>query len=533
MSKVKLNILDCTLRDGGYYNDWDFDAGLVSDYLESVSEAGLEFVELGLRQFSNTKYRGAHAYTTREYLQRLDLPEGPAYGAMIDAKTVLSEKISQQDCIDKLFFDAVDEKISLVRVAAHFSEVSECLPMLVRLKEKGYIVGLNIMQASLQSDLDLMKLSAIISRWECIDVVYFADSLGSMGVTDMERVYKALRSNWNGDLGFHAHNNMGQAISNAMKAIELGCNWIDCTVTGMGRGAGNAETEYLLLEPTMLRPIEALSPLFDVVTTRFNAMKKDCGWGVSVPYYIGALKNIHPTYVQELCSDSSLQASLLPGILKDLGDTAKPHVFNKTILEDVKSSIVSQGGHIEGVRAPNILAGREVLLIAQTESMLRYQSAIADYAKKKNAILMSINLPKLVSSLAYDYIVVSHNEKFREERYNYQNTNCRFIAPKQLFRDSSIDVAFDYGFSIKENVFENHGSYSDIPCRLTLAYAIGFCLDAGADNINLAGFSGFDKDDPRQKEMESFLSILSRMDLKLVSLTPTSFSIEERSIYAI
>lgn len=532
MSKVKLNILDCTLRDGGYYNDWDFDAELVSEYLEAVSVAGLEFVELGLRQFNNTKYCGAHAYMTREYLKRLDLPEGPAYGVMIDAKTVLSENTSQQDCIDKLFLDAVLEKVSLVRVAAHFREVSECLPMLVRLKEKGYTVGLNIMQTSLYSDLDLIKLSAIISRWEAIDVVYFADSLGSMGVPDVERVIKALRSNWNGDLGFHAHNNMGQAISNTMKAVELGCNWIDCTVTGMGRGAGNAETEYLLLE-SMLRPMEALGPLFDLVTTRFSAMKKDCGWGTSLPYYIGAMKNIHPTYVQELCYDSSTQASLLPGILKDLGDTAKPHVFKKAVLEDVKSSIVLQGGHIGGMRAPNILARREVLLIAQTESMLRYESAIADYVKKKNAILMSINMPKLGSSLDYDYIVVSHNEKFREESYNYQNTNCRFIAPKQLFRDSSIDVAFDYGFSVKENVFENHGSYSDIPFRLTLAYAIGFCLDAGAGNINLAGFSGFDKDDPRQKEMESFISILSRVDLKLVSLTPTSFSIEERSIYAI
>lgn len=533
MSEIKLNILDCTLRDGGYYNDWDFEAEMVSEYLDSVAEAGLEFVELGLRQFSNAKYRGAHAYTTREYLDRLDLPEGPTYGVMIDANTVLSEKISQQDCIDNLFLDATDEKVSLVRVAAHFREVSECLPMLERLKEKGYIVGLNIMQASLQSDLDLMKLSAIIGRWKCIDVVYFADSLGSMGITDVERVYNALRSNWNGDLGFHAHNNMSQAITNAMKAVELGCNWIDCTVTGMGRGAGNAETEYLLLEPTILRPMEKLSPLFNLVATRFEAMKKSYGWGASVPYYIGALKNIHPTYVQELCSDNSLQPSLLPGILKDLGDTVQPHVFNKTILENVKSSIVSQHEHIEGVRAPNILAGREVLLIAQTDSSLKYQGAIADYAKKKNAILMSINFPKQVPSLAYDYIVVSHNEKFREEGHKYQNTKCPFIAPKQLFSDNSIDVVFDYGFSIKENVFENHGSYSDIPFRLTLAYAIGFCLDAGADKINLAGFSGYDKDDSRQKEMESFLSILSGTNLKLLSLTPTSFSIEERSIYAI
>ena len=533
MSEIKLNILDCTLRDGGYYNDWDFEAEMVLEYLDSIAEAELEFVELGLRQLSNTKYRGAHAYTTQEYLNGLKLPEGPTYGVMIDAKAVLSEKISQQECIDKLFLDASDEKISLVRVAAQFREVSECFPMLERLKNKGYIVGLNIMQASLQSDSELMKLAAIIGHWECVDVVYFADSLGSMDAPDVERVYNALRSNWNGDLGFHAHNNMGQAISNTMKAVEVGCNWVDSTVTGMGRGAGNAQTEYLLLEPNIQKPMEKLSSLFNLVAIRFEELKRSCGWGTSVPYFISAMKNIHPTYVQELCADSSLQSSLLPEILMDLGETSQPHIFNKTILENVKSSIVSQEKFIGGVTAPNILVGRELLLVAQTDSTVKYQSAIADYAKKKDAILMSINFPELVPNLAYDYIVVSHNEKFREDGFKYLNTTCPYIAPKKLFPDNSIDVVFDYGFSIKKNVFENHGSYSDIPFRLTLAYAIGFCLDAGADTINLAGFSGFDKDDSRQKEMESFLSILSRSNLKLISLTPTSFSIEERSIYAI
>jgi len=533
MSVNKLNILDCTLRDGGYYNDWDFDAELVSDYLESGTKAGLDFIELGLRQFNNTKYRGAHAYTTREYLDRLRLPEGPIYGVMVDAVTILSQKGSQQDCIDRLFLDASDEKISLVRIAAHFREVPECLPMLVRLKEKGYIVGLNIMQASLQSESDIIELSEIISPWNCVDVVYFADSLGSMNSADMERVYNALRSHWNGDLGFHAHNNMGQAVANALKAFELGCNWIDGTVTGMGRGAGNAETEYLLMAPAILRPMEQLNSLFNLVATRFESMKRSYGWGASVPYYIGALKSIHPTYVQELCSDRSLKSSLLAGILTDLGNTTHPQVYDKAILENVKASIISQVEHIDGVPVTNILAGREVLLVAQTNSTERYQQAIADYAKKKNVILMSINFPKLVPDLTYDYIVVSHNEKFREDGYEYQSASCPFIAPKKLFPHDGINVEFDYGFSVKKNVFETHGSYSDIPFRLTLAYAIGFCLDAGATNISLAGFCGFDKYDPRQKEMETFLSILSRSDIELTSLTPTSFSINERSIYAI
>ena len=528
-----MKILDCTLRDGGYYNNWDFDSKVVSEYLESVADAGLAFVELGLRQFNNFKYLGAHAYTTREYLEYLNLPEGPTYGVMIDAKTVLSMEISQEDCIDQLFHDANKEKISLVRVAAHFKEVKECLPMLSRLKEKGFIVGLNIMQASLRTDEELEGLSEVIGSWSPIDVVYFADSLGSMDSKDVTRVYNALRKNWNKDIGFHSHNNMGQAISNTLKAIELGCKWVDSTVTGMGRGAGNAATEYLLLEPKIQKSIKKLDSLFSLTVPNFEEIKKSCGWGVSVPYFIGAQKNIHPTYVQELCTDKSLQSSLLPGILNDLGNTATPHVFSEVILESVKSKIDANKKHIEGVQAENIFQDREILLVAQTESAVKYQNAIADYASKKNAILLSINFPKLIPDLEYDYIVVSHNEKFREDQARYQDSRCPFIAPKQLFSEVDIEIAHDYGFYIKESEFKHCGSYVQIPLRLTLAYALGFCLDAGSNNIKLAGFCGFDQTDPRQKEMESFLSILSSHDFTLRSLTPTSFSIEERSIYAI
>ena len=533
MNEPKLNTLDCTLRDGGYYNNWDFEASVVSDYLESIAEAGIDFVELGLRQFNNTKYLGAHAYTTKEYLDRLDLPKGPTYGVMIDAKTVLSEEISQEDCINKLFLDAKDEKVSLVRVAAHFTEVRKCLPMLTKLKEKGYLVGLNIMQASLRSDSELEDLSSEISNWDCVDVVYFADSLGSMDSSEVARVYDAIRKNWNKDIGFHAHNNMGQAISNTNKAIKQGCNWVDSTVTGMGRGAGNAQTEYLLLEPKIRKSMQQLDSLFSLSVPSFESMKKLYGWGSSVPYYIGALKNIHPTYIQELCADKSIKAHVLPNILNDIGNIDKPYIFNKVVLDSIKSNLDIGEKHVKGNKAPNIFQDREILIVAQTQSALKYQDAIEDYANKKNPILVSINYPKLVTNLEYDYIVISHNEKFREDQYRYQNSKFPFIAPKKLFLENEINIAHDYGFSISENEFKPCGSYAKIPFRLTLAYALGFSIDAGSNIINLAGFSGFNQTDPRQKEMESFLSIISSHDISLKSLTPTTFSIEERSIYAI
>ena len=117
---MSIKILDCTLRDGGYYNKWEFDRDLVNDYLNAVAHAGVSYVELGLRQFKNSEYFGPHAFSTHQYINRLSLPEGPIYGVMIDAKTVLSEKLNNEECIDALFKDSKDEEISLVSIAAHF-----------------------------------------------------------------------------------------------------------------------------------------------------------------------------------------------------------------------------------------------------------------------------------------------------------------------------------------------------------------------------------------------------------------------------
>jgi 4-hydroxy 2-oxovalerate aldolase len=87
---------------------------------------------------------------------------------------------------------------------------------------------------------------------------------------------------------------------------------------------------------------------------------------------------------------------------------------------------------------------------------------------------------------------------------------------------------------VTQKRFKNCGSYACVPNRLTLAYAISFCIDAGAKEINLVGFGGFGLEDDRHKEMQEFLQILAlEMEIELHSLTPTSFTIPELSIYAI
>ena len=112
----------------------------------------------------------------------------------------------------------------------------------------GYKVMLNLMQANLRTSNEIKETAEIIQRWNKVEVLYFADSLGSMNSNSIEQFCKSLKMSWNGIIGFHAHNNQNLALSNSITAINNGCQFCDSTILGMGRGAGNAQTENLLVQ---------------------------------------------------------------------------------------------------------------------------------------------------------------------------------------------------------------------------------------------------------------------------------------------
>ena len=103
------------------------------------------------------------------------------------------------------------------------------------------------MQITEQSENDITTAIKKIKKVNP-DVLYFADSLGAMDSEDVSKCIKLIKKNWNGEIGIHTHNNLGKAVSNSISAIKNGVTWVDSTVTGMGRGPGNSETEYMLIE---------------------------------------------------------------------------------------------------------------------------------------------------------------------------------------------------------------------------------------------------------------------------------------------
>ena len=124
--EAPVKLLDCTLRDGGYYTDWDFDRSLVEAYFSAMAASGIDFVEVGLRNFSRESFLGPFAYSTEEFLSSLPVPRSLNLGVMVDAKTLLNARKPLREAVLSLFLPAKSSRITLVRVAAHFSEIEHC-----------------------------------------------------------------------------------------------------------------------------------------------------------------------------------------------------------------------------------------------------------------------------------------------------------------------------------------------------------------------------------------------------------------------
>jgi 4-hydroxy 2-oxovalerate aldolase len=535
-SNVK--ILDCTLRDGGYYNNWDFSFDLVEAYLEAVALSGIDYVELGLRDFPKKFYCGPFAYTTEKLLNRLSLPSGPEYGVMLNAGSIIAEPGSVQNNVDRLFCEKEASKLSLVRVACHFHEVVIGAEIASILKRKGYLVGLNLMQAEGRTSAEIEDSISTILGCESVDVLYFADSFGRMRSDEVERITSEIKKNWSSAIGIHTHNNMGHAISNSLCAKKIGVSWHDCTITGMGRGAGNAESELLVAEFVNDDNKYDANPLLKLAVEYFEDMKKELGWGMSSVYYLGAVRAIHPTYIQKLLADPHFTK---PAILDFIDEISKQGggKYSGDHYQKFKKIVNQVDSGIKGSSMPMGVFGNEVLLLGGGDSVAIHNHAINDFIESEELRVASVNINKHLSASMIDFVFLTKNTKYAVDKDLYKSQEAKYILPFSRFTKDEINAyfssntAYDYKLFLSED-FTMEPSSCFSPFDLTAIYALSALIAHGVRRISLVGFDGYPEPrDPRNLEMNAAFKYIHEnfSDVELVSLLPSNYNISARSIY--
>ena len=286
-------ILDCTIRDGGHLNGWNFDEDCVRSVYTAALKSGVDFFEIGYRNKCSGKDFGKFYRCEDDFLfSLLELNENCKLSVMIDTgKSDLNDfKICRSDLTP----------LSHVRVSTYVEKLDEALSLCEGLLEKNYNVFLNLMAVSNFCDKDFKKLEKNCCK-NSLESVYFADSFGTLFPDDIEKFYEILKGIGIEKISFHSHNNLQLAFANTLKAFELNFYSVDATVFGMGRGAGNLPME-LLLGYLAKEKNDKYNPVFymEIIEKYFQDFYKKTPWGYSLPHLIGGLKNIHPNNIKEI-----------------------------------------------------------------------------------------------------------------------------------------------------------------------------------------------------------------------------------------
>tara|TARA_B100000035_G_C21026470_1_gene566447 strand:+ start:87 stop:1697 length:1611 start_codon:yes stop_codon:yes gene_type:complete len=523
-----VKILDCTLRDGGYYNNWKFSKDLISDYLYSMKEANLDWVEFGFRFLNASNQKNSCAFATDEFISSFKYSDDLNIAVMINASDFISEKDFGLKILKKFFISSKKSPVKLVRVACHLEEVKKSEFIFKFLFKNGYKVGINLMQISEKSNLEIKEFSKFIKKFP-FEVVYFADSLGSLFPNEIKKIIDALKSHWKGEIGFHAHDNMGNALENSLTALREGATWIDATVLGMGRGPGNVQTEYLLmsLQKKIQKKINII-PLLNCIDIYFQKLRTKYQWGKNPFYFLAGQNKIHPTFIQEMLSDTRYtNFDILQAIefFKEVGGQR----FNQELLDSNK---ISLKGKPRGNWNPRkVLNQKELLIIGPSKKIFNSVKTYESLKKNKNLITISCNTSPGYFKDIVNYHVACHPIRILADFSRYQELNKKIILPFQIL-DKEMKKKFkkiehyDFGVSINEEGFSIGKNGAAIPFLNVLAYSLAIALAGNASKVYLLGFEGYKKSDLRQKEMKTMFSLFSKIsNLKIYSLNETSYNL--------
>lgn len=285
MYRPEIKVLDCTIRDGGLMNDWRFDKAMVKDVFDGLAKAGVDYVELGYR--ADRKAFKPEENGPWRFCDEADIRD-VAYEC--DTKVSVMCDVGRTDM--NAFVAAKDSLIKLVRVACYVKEVDRAIHMGEQFRALGYDVCVNIMAVSHALEPELDEALDQLAETD-IQAVYLVDSFGYLYSEQVHYFVEKYLNHLKGkQVGVHCHNNQQLAFANTIEAIIKGCNWLDATIYGIGRAAGNCPLELLI--DFLKNPKFDVRPVLDLIEKYFIDLKADLRWGYEIPYAICGLLNKHP-----------------------------------------------------------------------------------------------------------------------------------------------------------------------------------------------------------------------------------------------
>ena len=294
MFRDKIKVFDCTIRDGGLINNHKFDHRFVREVYKALSEAGVDYMEIGYKNSKalfSAKEFGDWKFCDDEDIKRVI--DG------VDSKTKLSIMVD----VGRVDIDDIkprkESPVTMIRVASYVKDIDKAIFLVNHFAEKGYETTVNIMAISRALDNELNEALHQLEAESKAMVVYIVDSFGALYQETTEFLIKKAKGILKTkEVGMHAHNNQQLAFGNTIEAIIHNANYVDGTVYGLGRAAGNCPLELLI--GFLKNPKFDIRPILDLISNEFIPLREKIEWGYIIPYAITGMFDEHPKAAMEL-----------------------------------------------------------------------------------------------------------------------------------------------------------------------------------------------------------------------------------------
>jgi 3-deoxy-D-manno-octulosonate cytidylyltransferase len=469
---LNIKILDCTLRDGGYINEWNFTNQQINKIIRSLEESKVDIIECGYLDDKQGVEKNSTMFKNVPIIDKLINKRGAIKVAMINFLDFTLDKLPLKE----------DSKLDGIRLAFHKKDLDKALVSGEEIKQKGYKLFFQPMITKNYSDLEFLEMLEKINKLDPYSF-YIVDSFGSMTLQEFTRYVNLTDNNLSSNilLGYHSHNNMQLAFSNAISLCMSRLNRdiiLDSSIYGIGRGAGNLNTELIFdfMNKTFNKEYETM-PLLEVIDDFLNSLMHENPWGFSPAQFLSAAFNCHPNYATYLINKNTKHITEINQLLSLIPEDKKSS-FDKSFIEKIYLDNYVNSLQNSLNDKFELDKNKKILLIASGTSVNEHAELIKNKINTNEYITVSLN----------------HNSKFETDYY--------FFTNQKRFDEFSNDI--DFGKTIistniktDKTVFSvldlsEIASYKDEVFTNVSLIAINMFFQKGFEEIEVAGLDGYD-----------------------------------------
>ena len=481
MSNVK--VLDCTLRDGGRIINCAFPDNEIRDIAAGLADAKIDIIETGfLRDHRNVHWNGNSTFftDTDQISPYLDKSKKALYVAFIDYGLFDFDSLKPHDgtSIDGIRFGFTKKNL-----AEHREDVIRCIHII---KDKGYKLFIQGVNSLNYTDKEILELTELVNEVHPYSFG-IVDTYGAMYIDDVDRLYTLIDHNLDPDIciNFHSHNNYQLSFGFAQEVIKLSRGVrniiIDSTLNGMGKVAGNLNTELII--NYLVRKLHYdynLDDIIDLADEYIAKYRAEHQWGYSIPAMMAGIYKSHPNNIIYLTEKYQLSAYDIGKVLSMIDPEKRMRYdYDNTdrILKEYMDEKVDDHAVIEKIRS--LLEGKDVLVLCPGPSLYQHKKEIDQYIHEKKPLMISVNF---ISDYEGAFAFFSSQKRFNQSRHIRHN--------RRLILSSNVKT--------EEPAWKVNFLGLVKPCKKYFDDATIMLLNllrrCDASAISLAGFDGYDRD---------------------------------------